>query len=179
MTAYAAVHCWTHGLVKITEAEYDRQMERADDLWRCPICREPACWNQTFFEAIHDDEAVYGQRETELSLDGSAEAPVGGQSVAPQTGASSDEEQEMKTIIIWDSIGEEDIKFYVVEGDHTELNNVYVNSTKHDNYSEEELEVAQDALMKLVGDFPPEARFPTNVILSFPDTKVIVAGFIP
>ena len=32
------------GLVYLTEAEYNRQMDAPDSTWRCPLCRYDASW---------------------------------------------------------------------------------------------------------------------------------------
>jgi hypothetical protein len=40
-----AVNCPTHGQVFLTEAEYSRQMWKADSVWMCPDCHQPAQWD--------------------------------------------------------------------------------------------------------------------------------------
>lgn len=37
-----AVSCPVHGQVYLTKAEYDRQMNLADDRWACPRCGRTA-----------------------------------------------------------------------------------------------------------------------------------------
>lgn len=39
-----------HGLVYLTEEEYDRQMDAPSKTWRCPICRHEADWDDDNFE---------------------------------------------------------------------------------------------------------------------------------
>jgi hypothetical protein len=44
----------------------------------------------------------------------------------------------MKTVVIWDSMGQDNVKFFIVEGDYSHLNNVYINSGETEK--EDELE---------------------------------------
>lgn len=53
-----AVNCRQHGLVYLTEAEYIRQMEDSDSLWKCPDCHEPAEWDDATYEAAMTPEAM-------------------------------------------------------------------------------------------------------------------------
>jgi hypothetical protein len=46
-----AVLCRTHGKICLTRNEYDRQLRAPDDLWTCPICRQPAKWDDAHYEA--------------------------------------------------------------------------------------------------------------------------------
>ncbi len=79
----------------------------------------------------------------------------------------------MHTIIIYDQFGEDDIQFNVLEGDYSHLDRVFVNST-HEK---------ADELYELIFDFDGNykveklPKFPLELVT--PDTKVIVAGFIP
>ena len=47
-----AVNCKEHGLVYLTEAEYDRQMMLPDSLWQCPRagCSHFATWDDENYE---------------------------------------------------------------------------------------------------------------------------------
>lgn len=46
-----AVYCHAgHGLVYLTEEQYDVQMEHADDLWSCPVCGHDAGWDDENYE---------------------------------------------------------------------------------------------------------------------------------
>ena len=55
-----AVHCegpWDlpgggHGLVYLTQEEYDRQMSAPSKTWRCPICRYEAQWDDDNYEEL-------------------------------------------------------------------------------------------------------------------------------
>ena len=54
-----AVHCveiddssLSHGLVYLTEAEYVHQMNNPDALWKCPICRYSASWDNDNYEEM-------------------------------------------------------------------------------------------------------------------------------
>lgn len=82
----------------------------------------------------------------------------------------------MKTVIIWDELNAA-VTFFVVDGDHTALNNVYINSTDATN---EQL----DGLNALIykdddGEFKHEAldEFPKQAVIE--GANVIVAGFLP
>ena len=53
-----AIHCegpWDlpghgHGLVYLTLKEYKRQMNAPDSLWKCPLCRYSADWDDGNYE---------------------------------------------------------------------------------------------------------------------------------
>jgi hypothetical protein len=75
----------------------------------------------------------------------------------------------MKTIVIYDSMGLNDIKFFVKEGDFSEFNNQYINSADCSN-------AACDFINSLE-DKDALTEFPVDQVE--PDTKVIVCGFIP
>ena len=44
------VHCQLHGRVYLTKWEYITQMNRANDLWRCPICQRESQWDDGNYE---------------------------------------------------------------------------------------------------------------------------------
>ena len=43
-----------HGLVYLTDSEYDRQMMAADYGWRCPLCNSDASWSDDNFEQVEE-----------------------------------------------------------------------------------------------------------------------------
>lgn len=45
-----------HGLVYLTEAQYDRQMELPHSTWSCPLCGiKPASWDDENFEEMMEE----------------------------------------------------------------------------------------------------------------------------
>lgn len=48
-TAFA-VRCLAHGVVYLTDSEYDRQMDNPDAKWACPICGRCAEWDDGIYE---------------------------------------------------------------------------------------------------------------------------------
>lgn len=90
----------------------------------------------------------------------------------------------MKTILIYDQL-DAGLKFFVIEGDYSRLNNVYINGiiegTKKAQKANEKL---QDELEKLIygggGEIllPHTSDFPVDV-LKREDAIVIKAGFLP
>lgn len=68
-----AVLCWRCGKVLLTEAEYDEQMARPDNRWRCPRCGTEAEWDDAHYDAAQeadddpDDEfAEYDRERVEI-----------------------------------------------------------------------------------------------------------------
>lgn len=53
LTKYA-VRCLEHGLVPLSDEEYNAQMGAPDSLWECPLCRRPATWDDETYEAYVD-----------------------------------------------------------------------------------------------------------------------------
>ena len=41
----ARVICLNHGRQSLTERQYDAAMDRPDDPWKCPVCGNPAEWD--------------------------------------------------------------------------------------------------------------------------------------
>jgi hypothetical protein len=90
----------------------------------------------------------------------------------------------MKTIVIYDQL-DAHLNFFVVEGDYSRLDGVYINhvveGTKKAQKANEKL---QDELEKLVyGDsgeiiLPHTSSFPVDV-LKREDSIVIITGFLP
>lgn len=68
------VRCKTHGLVELTDDEYDAQLSRPDDRWRCTVCGEEASWDDAWYEGYVDHVSVLidaGFDGTEYGGDGS------------------------------------------------------------------------------------------------------------
>lgn len=92
----------------------------------------------------------------------------------------------MKTIVIWDTCGEEDIKFFVVDGDKSHLDRVYINASEPEGIEKEDWEDLQAEL-----DIVQTLKNPRQMLTDFPGDvlieqiqkglgiAVIVAGFIP
>lgn len=40
-----AVYCREHKLQFLEEGDYQRQMDRPNSKWRCPVCRDEAEWD--------------------------------------------------------------------------------------------------------------------------------------
>lgn len=83
----------------------------------------------------------------------------------------------MKTVMIYDQCGQDDIKFAVLDGDYSHLNGAYINSTETSDDVAEEL---SDLL------YDPESgnnrvelleHFPIDAVKN--GAIVIVAGFLP
>ena len=60
-----AIHCYgwekndpeAHGLVYITEVQYNAQMDRPDSLWACPLCGiKPAGWDDGNFAEMTEEK---------------------------------------------------------------------------------------------------------------------------
>jgi hypothetical protein len=84
----------------------------------------------------------------------------------------------MNTIIIYDQLGEEPIKFLVLKGDYSKFNLLYVNSTDSDEALVDEfLGMLYDDSGELVAGLDWRDEFPVSA--TYADSKVIVAGFIP
>lgn len=84
----------------------------------------------------------------------------------------------MKTVIIYDQCGQDEIKFYVLDGDYTHLDGIYINNASQS-------EALQDELTNLFYDpdtgqelLTPENSFPYSAI-SRDHAMIIVAGFLP
>lgn len=52
MKPYAGVVCPQHGDVDITEEEYEKQLDRPNQRWRCPLCGEESHFNDERFEQL-------------------------------------------------------------------------------------------------------------------------------
>jgi len=86
----------------------------------------------------------------------------------------------MKTIFIYDQCCQEDIKFFVLDGDYSHLDKIYINESS----DTEEEEQKQDELNALLFD-PDNGQFKLLLIDSFPideinkDNIIITVGFYP
>lgn len=49
-----AVHCPMHGKVYLTNETYMAQLARVNSLWECPICRQPAWWDDENYEDFQE-----------------------------------------------------------------------------------------------------------------------------
>lgn len=92
-----------------------------------------------------------------------------------------------KTVIIWDELNA-DIVFFLVDGDHSHLNRVYINTCYDDaqasSISKEGFEKRMDEINILVfdqekGTYLHEklTEFPIDAVIK--GARVIVAGFLP
>jgi hypothetical protein len=91
----------------------------------------------------------------------------------------------MKTIFIFDQC-DAGIKFFVLDGDFSHLDKVYINSCGLDEWTDEqhgELETKMEELTQLL--YWPDGNFKFLTFSEFPvqdvldGAKVIVAGFLP
>lgn len=83
----------------------------------------------------------------------------------------------MKTVFIFDQQGLEPMKFFVVEGDYTHLNNIYINSEDDENKIDELYNILY---------YDEHGKFKVNLLDKFPveefnsqEDKVVVVGFLP
>ena len=80
-----------------------------------------------------------------------------------------------RTIFIYDSCGEEAIKFKVLDGDYSHLDKVYVNVGDYPSLEDEVVALFcpdGSAVEHMLGAFPHEEYAPG-------ETAVVVVGFIP
>lgn len=88
----------------------------------------------------------------------------------------------MKTVVIWDTMGQEPIRYFVVSGDWSKFNNLYINT-----YTDKTPEGKRQArLLKDLTDLMYESGNMLHTLLSdFPveevkaGAQVIVCGFLP
>ncbi len=89
----------------------------------------------------------------------------------------------MKTVVIWDQCGTEQIKFFVADGDLTRFNLLYINTYTEKTSSGRKMEKLLNELNKLVYDQAGNTLvkflddFPADEVKT--GAKVIVAGFLP
>lgn len=83
----------------------------------------------------------------------------------------------MKTVMVFDSCGEYPLKFYVLDGDYSHLNNVYINLCPDRNY------ILEFELNELL--YTESGREKYKYLKNFPVEEVkqgaivIVCGFAP
>lgn len=83
----------------------------------------------------------------------------------------------MKTVFIFDQLGLEPIKFFVVEGNYTSLDQIYINSSDDKDKVEKLFSILDydehgNCKVKLLDKFPVE-QFNSK------EDKVVVVGFLP
>lgn len=83
----------------------------------------------------------------------------------------------MKTVFIFDQQGLEPMQFFVVEGDYTHLDNIYINSEDDENKIDELYNILY---------YDEHGKFKVNLLDKFPveqfnsqEDKVVVVGFLP
>lgn len=82
----------------------------------------------------------------------------------------------MKTVIIFDQCGQDDLKFRVVEGDYEHLNGKYGNTVDiSDEETDEINKLVFDQEGYLFEDFTTE--FPTEAVRQ--GASVVIIGFVP
>ena len=82
----------------------------------------------------------------------------------------------MKTVVIWDEMGESKIRFFVVDRDLSHLNNMYINLVSTpENLTQELLDLVFDESDNQVVKMSDE--FPLKDVID--GAIVIVAGFAP
>lgn len=84
----------------------------------------------------------------------------------------------MKTVVIYDQCGQEDLKFFIAEGDFSELNNKYINCTDTSDEDADKInnllgykDDGSGELIDLLSEFPVQAVID--------GAKVITVGFFP
>ena len=82
----------------------------------------------------------------------------------------------MKTVLIYDQCGQEPIKFYVLEGNYSHLDGVYINEADSQEHLQDEL---SNLMYTEKGRVIPMEHgcFPTHEVKN--GAPVIVAGFLP
>lgn len=81
-----------------------------------------------------------------------------------------------KTIVIWDQIGLEDIKFAILDGDFSELDGIYINNLMQEPEDVDRLsDLIYDDNGREIATFVD--KFPVDLVKA--GAVVIVAGFLP
>lgn len=52
---YAGVICRLHGHIDIDKDDYIKQMNDVNTLWKCPICKAPAEFDDNRYEVLHPE----------------------------------------------------------------------------------------------------------------------------
>jgi hypothetical protein len=82
----------------------------------------------------------------------------------------------IKTIVIWDQIGQDDIKFAILDGDYSELDGVYINNSLQEPDDVNRLsDLIYDDSGREIAAFVD--KFPVELVKE--GAVVIVAGFLP
>lgn len=55
LISYAGIICRLHGKVDISKEEYTKQMSDPHSLWRCPLCKQNAEFDDDRFEQLHPE----------------------------------------------------------------------------------------------------------------------------
>lgn len=91
----------------------------------------------------------------------------------------------MKTVMIYDQCGEQELQFFIFEGDHSRLNKVYINTDSPSESEDEDYEKRKDELLLLLYKSEGLSEFSVPILKEFPvdavkdGAIVIVAGFAP
>jgi hypothetical protein len=81
-----------------------------------------------------------------------------------------------KTVVIWDQIGCDDIKFAILDGDYSELDGIYINNSMQEPEDVERLSnLIYDDNGNEIATFVE--KFPVDLVKA--GAVVIVAGFLP
>lgn len=89
----------------------------------------------------------------------------------------------MKTVVIWDMSGQEPIKYFILDGDFSKFNGLYINTYTEKTPEGRKKEKLLTELSKLTydkkGNFLPVLLddFPVQAVKD--GARVIVAGFLP
>jgi hypothetical protein len=89
----------------------------------------------------------------------------------------------MKTVVIWDTCGAETIHFFILDGDLSRLNGLYINTYTEKTPEGRKKEKLLNELSKLTYD--KKGNFLQKLLPAFPVDEVkagalvIVAGFLP
>ncbi len=84
----------------------------------------------------------------------------------------------MNTIIIYDQCGMEALQFFVIDGDYSKYDGIYVNKwVSDDEVIMQEYNEMINELQLILDRLQPLDKFPTENVTK--DTKVIICGFIP
>jgi hypothetical protein len=82
----------------------------------------------------------------------------------------------MKTVLIWDECGQQDIMFVVLDGDYSELDGIYINNAGQEQEDQDRLnDLIYDTHGEVIADFVK--AFPVDAVKE--GACVIVAGFLP
>jgi hypothetical protein len=83
---------------------------------------------------------------------------------------------DQKTIVIWDQIGQDDIKFAILDGDYSELDGIYINNSLQEPEDVNRLsDLIYDDNGREIATFVD--KFPVDLVKE--GAVVIVAGFLP